>query len=375
MNHRYLVNTLLLLSWVMFTGSSLGTTFCVSSSGELQTALATADSNNQADHIKLRTGEYVAPTNGFVYTGLNENHDLEISGNWVDTSSDMCGIQLIPNDPFDRSTLDGNNQNSALNIIPGASGNIRISNLVFFNGYSDDFGGGLRFLPLTQYMGNVLIENNVFFDNQSNEAAALYIVGGHRLIIRNNLVTGNNATSSLGSIYIGQENSGGQLEVSGVYFTNNTVIDNSSVIDTDFYLFAGVNIWVEDASRAFITNNLIWSNTEGDLVLDGNGYKYLFTNDIGTMYGVSPDQDFGNFSVIPVFEPGQLNFKPALNSALSNKGIAPPIITHNPPWFNESWNLGMLDIAGQARITGGRVDVGAIESDSLQDFIFADDFE
>ncbi|WP_395373904.1 hypothetical protein [Marinicella sp. W31] len=373
MKNRSLINTLL-LSLLMFTQASQGTTFCVSNSVELQTALTTADSNNQADHIKLRIGEYVAPVNGFVYTGFNEDHELEISGNWSTLVNDDCGIQILSNDPFDRSTLDGNGLNSALNIIPGSSGHIRVSNLVFFNGHSDDFGGGLRILPLTEYRGSIFIENNVFFDNSADQAAALYAVGGHRIIIRNNLVTGNHSDSSLGSIYIGQESSIALLEVSGVYFTNNTVIYNGASIGHDS-LFAGVKIWVEGASRAFITNNLLWSNSAGDLSLQGSGYKYLFTNVFGGWTGTSPDESFGNFSEEPIFEKGNLNFKPAINSALANRGIMPPTITHNPPWFNESWNLGLLDLAGQGRVFGSRVDIGAIESDSLSDLIFSDDFE
>ena len=95
---------------------------------------------------------------------------------------------------------------------------------------------------------------------------------------------------------------------------------------------------------------------------------------LGTVTG-SADEASGNFSVTPEFEAGLLNFKPALNSALSNRGKRPPTFTHIPPHFDEAWSLGTLDLTGAGRIYGTTVDVGAIESDSLADLIFEDDFE
>jgi|GEM_PF-909489 len=360
--------------WLLFASTVQAASFCVSSSLELQNALTIADSNNQADHIKLRFGNYIAPGNGFVYSGLTENNDLEISGNWFTFNNNNCGSRLMAGDPFNYSTLDGNNTASALTIIPGASGDITISYVVFTHGNSDDFGGGLRLFPVAEYLGDVLIENNVFFDNASEDAGAFYIGGGHRVVVRNNLILNNVTNSSAGGLMINQESSGGAGSNSGIYFTNNTVYENSAAIGHSL-LFGGLSVWVEDSSQAFIANNILWGNSEADLALSGSGYKYLFNNDIGFISGANADEASGNFSSTPEFEPGSLNFKPALNSAVSNRGKKPPTFTHIPPLFYEQWSLGSNDLIGQARVYGTRVDVGAIESDSLSDLIFEDDFE
>jgi len=348
-------------------------TFCVSNGEELQNALALADSNNQPDHIKLRFGVFTAPTGGFYYEGFTEDHDLEITGNWITFNNNSCGSRILANDPLAHSTLSGNNAASALNIIPGAVGDISLSYLVFTEGNADDFGGGLRLFPLAEYLGDVLIENNVFINNTADEAGAMYVVGGNRVVIRNNLITENHSDSSSGSVIINQQNSVGTDTNPGVYFTNNTVMHNFAAVG-HIQLFAGTSIHVYEASSAFMANNIFWSNTAGDLSLGGDGYKYLFNNDLGTVAG-SADEASGNFSVTPEFEAGLFNFKPALNSALSNRGKRPPTFTHIPPHFDEAWSLGTLDLTGAGRIYGTTVDVGAIESDSLSDLIFEDDFE
>jgi len=72
--------TLLILS---ATSTVYSATFCVSTSAGLQQALNTADSSNQADIIKMRTGTYMATPGGFHYYRSNENHGLEISGGWA----------------------------------------------------------------------------------------------------------------------------------------------------------------------------------------------------------------------------------------------------------------------------------------------------
>ncbi len=362
---------------LIFTLSVKAASFCVSSSAELQTALAVADSNNQADHIKLRFGVYTGPANGFVYSGLTENHDLEISGNWFTFNNDSCGSRILAGDPLGHSTLDGGNTASALNIIPGAVGDITISYVVFTGGNSDDFGGGLRLFPVTEYRGNVLIENNVFVDNKSEEAGAFYLGGGNRVVVRNNLFTENSSDNSDGSVVLWQESLAGIGASSGIYFTNNTVYGNSASIGHST-LFAGLSITVEGDSKAFLANNLIWANTDGNLRLNGTGYTYLFNNNfphIPELILDVADEVSGNLSVVPVFEEGLLNFKPALNSALSNRGKRPPTLVHIPPHFDETWGLGTLDLSGEARVFGTSVDIGAIESDSLNDLIFADDFE
>jgi hypothetical protein len=79
--------------------------------------------------------------------------------------------------------------------------------------------------------------------------------------------------------------------------------------------------------------------------------------------------------IAPVFEDsGFLNFKLAPGSPLADAGLNPPSgIIPFPPPFDLNWSLPVRDLDGEARITNGRVDIGALETP--RDGLFADRFE
>ncbi|WP_395373905.1 hypothetical protein [Marinicella sp. W31] len=356
-------------------------TFCVSNGKELKAAINIADSNDQSDVIKLKIGTYDVLNFGFRYSGVNEDHDLEISGGWVSDNNDECGMIMLGDTlVFGRSRLFPfvDTDFSLLTINSGSVGNISISNLSIDGGESfDSDSAGLEINIDSGYSGQVLVENNVFRGNSSTKGAGLKIEGlflgeGSTVVVRNNLAYNNESESP---IYINLGNASGQ-ENMGAYIVNNTVYDNRNYAGGSISERGGLKVKVNGSSRAFIANNLLWGNYNNgingsDLMLEGTGYKYLFNNDIGVSGGVSADEVSGNFSVPPIFDGNPLNFRPAPHSAMINAGTMPPNSPQNPPLFSENWELSTLDLAGNPRVSDGTVDVGAIESD----LIFIDGFE
>ncbi len=97
-------------------------------------------------------------------------------------------------------------------------------------------------------------------------------------------------------------------------------------------------------------------------------------NDIGSQIG-NADSVSENFSLAPMFtDPPSLDFTPSPESPLIDRGKNPPILAPNPP-FNEDWSLGGVDLIGDLRLQGVRVDVGALETFPLPDMIFVNSFE
>ena len=87
---------------------TLGATFCVGDSAELQNALNVAENNGEDDSIRIKSGDYLTP-NGQPFRFDNyEAHDLSISGGWSDFGQLSCFNQ-IGGDPYE-TTLDVNNR-------------------------------------------------------------------------------------------------------------------------------------------------------------------------------------------------------------------------------------------------------------------------
>ena len=118
---------------LMLSSAASAATFCVSTSNELVTALAAAETNNQDDEIRLRAGTYSAPSGGFRFrNGIisgGDDADIRISGNWSVFFGNPCGIQLSL-DPFD-TVLDGNFSTRVMEIVPRANTAVHVSLLAF----------------------------------------------------------------------------------------------------------------------------------------------------------------------------------------------------------------------------------------------------
>lgn len=364
MKHLYFLKFIILLLLLNFPHWVNSANLCATTSQELHDALSIAQSNGQDDHIKIAIGTY---TGGFQYTaGVTENFDIKITGGWSFFFGNPCGKQSSVH-PFG-TKLDGENSDQVLAIIPSLTSNIEISSLTFRNGYRPltQSAAGLHLNTDPSYLGDVLIQYCAFFNNESHNNSALQIKSGYKLVISNNLFLDNHARNS-SAIEIRQINS--QINSYGVYFINNTVLDNTNEGNLQN---SGLNITVSGPSQAFISNNILWGNEVSDLILLSTGFTYLYHNDIGFKFG-SADIESGNFSTDPLF--AAVSIELSAMSPLLNAGLKPPNVINVPPNFNETWTLGDLDILGNMRIQQNNVDIGAFESIYRNDPIFSDDFE
>ncbi|MEZ5471721.1 MAG: hypothetical protein R3E90_08065 [Marinicella sp.] len=334
--------------------------FCVTNSSELVSALNTAATNGQSNHIKISQGTYLAPSGGFVYQN-NQNNDLEISGNWQTFLNGPCGIQ-ISKSPH-QTILNGQHSTRIMQIKTGALAEIKVSSLTFLNGFTTGAAGALDLNGLNDFAGKASIENNVFINNEANFNGAVRVEGNF-VVARNNLFVANHAESGFGAVVAFSQDG------YGVHFTNNTVINNTTN-DTGS-LAGGMAVAVNGTSQALVANNLAWGNQAYDVVIFGGGVFYLKHNNMETRLGFA-EVDMNNLSITPEFESGFLNFTLVADSPLRNAGID-PADHFGETDFDELWELGEYDLEGNSRKQYGAVDIGAVES-TQPPIIFASGFE
>ncbi|MCF6299527.1 MAG: hypothetical protein L3J52_00145 [Proteobacteria bacterium] len=348
--------------------------FCVTTSAELQSALDDANTNNQHNLIKIVEGIYQTLGSEFSYNSMDNKSgwDLEISGAWSEFMTDPCG-QQSSGSPF-LTTLNGIGDNRVMQIIAAGNANITISSVFFINGLvGGGFSGGglLVFSTQNDHTGIFRLQRNAFINNKADFDSAVSVSGFTTMIVSNNLFVSNNALSAFA---IALE----QNDANGIYFTNNTVYDNTK--STFNGLSTGAYITASGSSNAAIYNNILWDNDHNfgseniDLELAGDGDFYVSHNDIGMKIGVAALVDFRNISVAPKFGSGFLNFRQLPSSMLINLGMSPLTNPPIPITFEQDWALGSLDMYGRDRRQKGQVDIGSSESPYIN-FIFVNGFE
>ena len=336
--------------------------FCVTNAAELESALAAAETNSQSDEIRLGQGTFHNGVNGFSYQST-QTLDLIITGGWA-TVNGNCVLQNTS--PY-LSILDGNLIGPNLSISTAIGGSISISNVSFINGFGSGLARGVG-LTIDSQGGTVVIEGNVFSNNRSTFCSAMCLTSRNETTVRNNVFADNNVVTGTGVIHIDNF-------TRGVYFINNTVINNttsSTLLDA----YAGLEVDMRGGWPAFIANNILWNNANGDVVareqLGSPSLFYLYNNNFQVSRG---DYDFvdGNLNADPLLEGSNFfNYSPSLPSPMRNAGRMMP--TDNIPGFENSWSHGLFDLIGTARIQDRRVDIGAREA-TPEPPIFEDGFE
>jgi hypothetical protein len=375
-------STLLLLVFIVPMPWAEAADFCVGDSAELQAALDTAASNNESDTIRIRAGTYPVPAGGFDYTPTgtaNLDDDLALSGGWLPFFF-LCGFTT---GDASQTVLDANGTDRVMLINLPSLGDLDIRFLSFVNGAvgPKEQGAGLGIQPPPVFAGQLNVSNNLFRNNASAAASGLFAAvfgdAGVDVRILNNVFIDNSALLvdyAAGAVV--QLPSKVTSEVapadaaSTVTFAHNTVSNNQSVASA-----GGVYVAIDSAEVTIASNNL-WGNSGDDLVVELAGGSTgqplrLLNNNIQSLRlegTTSPTLDEGNINVEPVYEdcgPGCFALVPVLDSPLIHAGL-------DPADLGLPWEVPMTDAAGEPRINGPRIDIGAYEAIEA---IFADRFE
>lgn len=370
---------LILCLFLILSVSLQAATFCVGTSSELMDALETTESNGQDNVIQIKNGDYLTDgVSAFSYLA-EDNQNLTLSGGWLDFGAIECMSQII--DPLG-TVLDGNNQTSVLNLShqqgkPNV--NITVENLTISNGFSDSLSApGMTTYFQPGHMGRLSINWVMFVGNTTNTAAisALYNYNSYFTNISNSVFFLNHSKDGFGTVYITQT-----PDAEGVYFVNNTLINNTDnqtsppnpFISTG--LFINLSGDMNGAPQGLMVNNLFWNNDHNDITALGEGAFYLYNNNYQNREGVFAI-DEGNISEPPLLAAQPLDFTPQPGSPLINAGKSQPMLLRGFNFFLQSWSYGNLDFDGGilGRVVDGRVDIGAVEA--LPEIpIFEDGFE
>lgn len=359
--------------WPPPTGAEV---FCADDATELEAALQASGQNGEYDEVRIAQGSYLAPTHGFAWRSsgnLGDGLGVDISGGWQVAGDGSC---------FGRepgawaTTLQGSGSDAVLRLLPGPGAAVSVRGLHLRDGVAPGFnrGGGLSLATSTleDFRGSIVVEGNVFEDNEAHNGGGLQVQaqpigGGGSIRVSGNLFIGNHARNGFGTVEIMTQDT---LSDSGaeVLFIGNTAIGNSAG-EPGGSASGGVMVSGGVDTRSVLANNLLWGNDGVDLSLFGYAGHELLHNLVGSRSGFTPVVDLGNFSAPPDFEPCAANcghWIPASGGNLFDAGYMPSAA--------DGWVLQGEDVAGRPRVdaVSGSVDIGAYENHLR---IFADGFD
>ena len=355
--------------------------FCVADATDLQAALTTAASNGEDDQIQIVQGTYVGR---FVYDGA-EARALSLRGGYVAG----CGRRDL--DPAN-TILTGNGTEQVLTLWayqPDSEGAaLVVEGLTLRNGLSTDgMGAGL----LVAFPGSVHLDHNTIEQNVEGGGATIFLSQRDTALLTGNLISGN-TTSGLGGgllIYasgIGMDTDdpvtitlsgniirgnhasvggGGALlrvyedTVASVTLSNNTFVDNSANVGSGLSLLLPGGSGISSA----LYNNLFWRNSVSDLSIQRNIRSDFLPSPVTLLHN-NFDQSASSIDPPIPIDPGNLDnvdplFVDPENGDLSLLPGSPMIDAGYPG----TPDLPSTDIAGQPRVIGGVVDIGAYEFD------------
>lgn len=377
---RILGSGLLVFAGLLVDGAdACATTYCVGTAAELTSALAASENGEDRDEIRIRKGQYSAPDGGW-HVNV-QTRGISIDGGY---EGQACQQQTLD---ASLTVLDGHHAERLLTIMgplswASSAGLISVSGLTIQNG-RDSTVGGIKISdwgPI--YNGPILVERNIFRNNESttlvrnNSAGGLLAVtdgennGGLDLVVRNNLFVGNSAVSAPAAMLASNDR---------IHVTNNTVVDNKftgsagaarAVLEAWTYtgvLFANNMFWGNDISEVagrYDVDADLKDFFEGEPYPNGPKVFSLFNNDYQLMHG-DPLKEVASIHADPQFiDGGQGDFRIAATSASVDAGLD-----------GLGFDLGLTDVVGGSRWNGSHVDIGAYESGAITDEIWADGFD
>jgi hypothetical protein len=312
------------------------------------------------------------------------------SGETLPLTITMNGVQLLGTNAA-LTQVSGGSAKQVLDIV-NSGGDTRVEGVTIANGYNTGtlYGGGVYANLSSLRIANCLIRSNTVIN--SGDYVTTYGGGvsavNCSLTVTNSTFNGNRADGSYGhhsgcggGLFV----MGGVASVAGCIFSNNVtgdssqgldcgagmylngicdirnclVVTNNSVSYGDGVYVGGGNVTLLNctvannggeglrlgAGTATATNSIFWSNGSG---LDVTGTVALAWCDAGTV-GTGVTVNANCLSVNPMFT-GNGSYTLQKTSPCKEAGI------------NQSWMTGALDLAGQPRIQGPRVDLGAYEA-------------
>lgn len=316
--------------------SAAGVSYCVSSGGQLQSALSSSSdtglNNGQDAVIRLVAGTYPIGTatggGPFSYVNTASTGTLAIEGGY---NAD-CSVRS----PDALATIIDGLGVSQVMVLESSQAEIDISGLTIQNGNTSAVGAGLVVNPNPGDVATVRIFDNVIRNNHSSTfvggLAASTNSGTHIVFVYSNLIVDNSANEGYGGAAI-VGNSGSAVLYDDTV-SGNTTLGMNAVGGAD----------CSGSGECEVFNSIFWGNSNVGLRLSGDS-AFLGYNDIDVRMGTAfISGDLGNLSVLPKF----------VDSAGGDFHLA----SGSPLFGTSPDRLGGIDIDGHAYASMGVQDMG-----------------
>jgi len=275
-----------------------------------------------------------------------------------------------------QTIIDGCQNSSVVEMDAGTLNGFTIT-----NGYAH-MGGGILCCCSVNSLVNLIICNNTAYWNPGVGAPGY---GGgicleydasptiENVVIKNNngiagggIFCGNNSTPLLKDITI-ENNTAGLGTGGGVYCCSSSVllVFNSSISNNSAIMGGGIYSYVDNIIR--VTNSILWENSPQEIYLDEQSY---YSSSIEVSYSDIQGGEAGivtNGNVTINWLEGNIDEDPLFEGTSDH----PYMLSNESPCINTGTpdttglNLPELDLAGNPRIYGGRIDMGAYENQEV----------
>jgi hypothetical protein len=316
----------LLLSFAV--SNAIATTVCASSLAEINSAIASAASDDTGMTIHVVAGDYTLDAAGFDNASAPARHSLSLEGGY--------DADCIAHTSGSSTTTFTADFPAGLRL--SAFGNLVLRDLTF---------SGLQLESALSLRGNesddLIVERVTFRDTISVPLLLqMDATESGRISLQNNLFFGS---SNPGGCVVTLSGSKGRALIA-----NNTIADSTADM--------GLCLQGQMEKRSYA--NVVWGITGTDIVNTGSPLLSV-RNIYGELTGTLQISSVGNISVDPLFTAaGSGDFSLAAGSPAINSGG-----TFLPG------GLATLDSFGATRVTGSQVDRGALESANSDLFVFA----